>query len=127
MLLLPSSTGFINDIFIDQKLTSERLFFCFSRYAPSAFLECFIPHWFHGLMGRVESEQTLNMTCRDGTFLVRERRTKPGWFALSVWCPDGTVHVPLGRRSFFCLFMWTLNSRSIKESQKQQNSNNITI
>lgn len=64
-------------------------------YVPSAFLECFIPHWFHGLMEREEAEQILNMTCRDGTFLVRERRNKPGWFALSVWCPDGIVHVPL--------------------------------
>ena len=47
-------------------------------------------------MEREEAEQILNMTCRDGTFLVRERRAKPGWFALSVWCPDGIVHVPLG-------------------------------
>ena len=69
----------------------------FCSYVPSAFLECYIPEWFHGLLEREEAELRLGMTCRDGTFLVRERRAKPGWFALSVWCPDGIIHVPIGK------------------------------
>ena len=65
-------------------------------------LECYIPEWFHGRFDRVEAEQALNKPCRDGTFLVRERPSRPGMFALSVWCPDGVVHVPLGNFCFSC-------------------------
>ncbi|XP_045177469.2 uncharacterized protein LOC123537756 [Mercenaria mercenaria] len=64
-------------------------------FVPGYVLDCYIPQWFHGCLEREEAERMLNKTCRDGTFLVRERLTKPGTYALSVWCPDQVVHVPL--------------------------------
>ncbi|KAL4217307.1 hypothetical protein ACF0H5_023758 [Mactra antiquata] len=64
-------------------------------YVPGYVLDCYIPQWFHGQIEREEAERVLNKTCRDGTFLIRERTTKLGMYALSVWCPDQVVHVPL--------------------------------
>jgi hypothetical protein len=74
---------------------------CF-RYVPGYVLDCYIPQWFHGCLEREETERLLNKICRDGTFLVRERLTKLGTYALSVWCPDQVVHVPLGNAGCLC-------------------------
>ncbi|XP_052813150.1 uncharacterized protein LOC128240533 [Mya arenaria] len=65
-------------------------------YVPGSILECFIPQWFHGRIDRDEASILLNKNSRDGTFLVKERSTKPGTYALSVWSPDmKIIHVPL--------------------------------
>ena len=65
---------------------------------PSFALECYIPQWFHGRIDRDEAERRLRKNMRDGTFLVKERLSKLGTYALSVWVPEGNiVHVPLGK------------------------------
>jgi hypothetical protein len=81
-----------------EKRVKTYYFVYYDRYVPGYVLDCYIPQWFHGRVDREEAERMLNKTCRDGTFLLRERVTKQGSYALSVWCPDQVVHVPLGKR-----------------------------
>jgi len=87
-------------LFISQSVkvcSGVPLFLCLSRYVPGYLLECFIPQWFHGRINRDEAKCLLNKCSRDGTFLVKERSTEPGTYALSVWTPDSKIiHVPLG-------------------------------
>ena len=47
--------------------------------------------WFHGRMARTEAEKMLGGTL-SGTFLVRERESNPGEYALSLSCDGHLVH-----------------------------------
>lgn len=49
--------------------------------------------WFHGQMTGKEAEQFLMEKAKNGGYLVRESRSKPGDFVLSVRTDDKVTHV----------------------------------
>nr|XP_039250080.1 tyrosine-protein phosphatase non-receptor type 11-like [Styela clava] len=49
--------------------------------------------WFHGHMSGKQAETLLTDKGKNGSFLVRESRSKPGDFVLSVRCEDKIIHI----------------------------------
>lgn len=49
--------------------------------------------WFHGHMSGKQAETLLMDKGKNGSFLVRESRSKPGDFVLSVRCGDKIIHI----------------------------------
>lgn len=53
--------------------------------------------WFHGHMSGRQAENLLQEKGKNGSFLVRESRSKPGDFVLSVRCEDKIIHIMIHR------------------------------
>lgn len=54
--------------------------------------ESAMPPWLHGGLGRLEAEQMLMNSGRDGEFLVRSSESAKGAYVVSLWCVNSNVY-----------------------------------